>query len=59
MASSVARRVVEGTEATLDALAGKLATGLRVSKEPPFIQRRLEYFERLYEREQEKNRGKC
>lgn len=58
MSSAVSRRVVAGAEANLDALSGKLSAGLQICKNVAFIQSRLDYFEQLYRRQEEKNRGR-
>lgn len=56
--TAIARRVVEGTEANLNSISGRLGAGLNVSKDSPFIQRRFNLFEQLYKQEEEKNKGK-
>lgn len=58
MSATVSRRIVAGAEANLDALSGKLSAGLQICKNVPFIQRRLDYFEQLYKKQEEKTSGR-
>lgn len=46
------RRVVEGTEANINALSGRIAKGLKVFKDAALLQRRVDYFNSLYEKQQ-------